>query len=141
MPHYASKIKLRIDWGDIDQFQHVNNISILRYIQSARVGYLEKTGLLQLQGTEKKGPVIASITTQFIKPLFYPGTITIYSRVEVIKNTSFRIYHAIHNGENELTTEATDIIVFYDFTANMKIKIPDALKEKIASLENSVEAP
>ncbi len=139
MQQFASKIKLRIDWNDIDMFHHVNNISVLRYVQSARTHYLEAIGLMQLQLTDKKGPILASSSTQFKKQLFYPGSVTIYSKVNAIKNSSFTLQHWIYDDSGELTTEVTDIIVFFDFTTNTKLKIPDALKEKIHSLENRVQ--
>ena len=139
MQQFASKIKLRIDWNDIDMFHHVNNIAVLRYVQSARTHYLEAIGLMQLQLTDKKGPILASSSTQFKKQLFYPGNITVYSTVSAIKNTSFTLQHCIYDDSGELATEVTDIIVFFDFTANTKLKIPDALKAKIHSLENRVQ--
>ena len=139
MQQFASKIKLRIDWNDIDMFHHVNNIAVLRYVQSARTHYLEAIGLMQLQLTDKKGPILASSSTQFKKQLFYPGNVTVYSRVSAIKNTSFTLQHCIYDDSGELATEVTDIIVFFDFTANTKLKIPDTLKAKIHSLENRVQ--
>jgi acyl-CoA thioester hydrolase len=139
MELFANMIKLRIDWNDIDQFKHVNNISVLRYIQSSRVSYCEKIGIIQMHSAENKGPVIASINTQFIKPLFYPGSIIVYSKIGTIKNTSFEIIHLIYNNQNEITTEARDIMVFYDFTKNTKIKLTDSLKEKIMCIENTIE--
>jgi acyl-CoA thioesterase FadM len=43
------KLELRIDWSDIDLFGHINNLAILRYVQAARVNYLEIIGLMQSQ--------------------------------------------------------------------------------------------
>ena len=41
MDDYATKLDLRIDWSEIDSFGHINNIAIMKYIQAARVNYLE----------------------------------------------------------------------------------------------------
>jgi len=131
------KLELRIDWSEIDAFGHVNNLSILKYIQAARVNYLEIIGLMQMQTTIKIGPILASTACQFRKPLFYPGQITVYTNVNDVKNSSFHVQHQIINDKKELVAEAQDIIVFYDFNKNTKLTISDEIKEKIAELEES----
>ena len=130
-------MELRIDWSEIDAFGHVNNLSILKYIQAARVNYLEIIGLMQMQATIKIGQILASTTCQFRKPLFYPGQVTIYTSVDNVKNSSFHVQHQIMNDKKELVAEAQDIIVFYDFNKNAKLNIPNEIKEKIAELEET----
>ncbi|AIF52984.1 thioesterase family protein [Pelosinus sp. UFO1] len=135
MNDFSTKLELRIDWSEIDLFEHVNNVAISKYIQSARVNYLETIGLMQLQSETKKGPILVSTTCQFRKPLFYPGQVSIYSKVEFIKNTSFGIKHIIYNEQNEISAEAQDIIVFFDFNNNAKLIIPNEIREKIETVE------
>ena len=130
------KLELRIDWSEIDLFGHVNNLSIQKYIQSARVNYLETIGLMLSQSDIKIGPTLVSSTCQFRKMLFYPGNVTVYSKVDLIKTTSFRILHEILNDQNEIAAEAHDIIVLFDFVKNHKLIITDEIKKKIAELEN-----
>ena len=132
----AIKLELRIDWSEIDLFGHVNNLAILKYIQAARINYLELIDLMQLQAEKKIGPILASTNCQFRKPLFYPGQVTIYSKVDFIKNTSFRIQHVVYNNNHEVSAEAHDIIVFYDFKKNTKLPITEAIRRKIEVLEN-----
>ena len=137
MTDSSMKIELRIDWSELDAFGHVNNLEIMKYIQAARLNYLEKVGLMKLHDDENKGPILASIHCQFRKPLFYPGQVVVLSKVEYIKNTSFKVQHEIFNESNELVAEAQDIIVFYDFTKKHKIAITTQIKQKIESMENS----
>ena len=91
---------------------------------------------MQLQSEIKIGPILASTTCQFCKPLFYPGQVTVYSKVDFIKNTSFKIQHEISNDNNEISAEAQDIIVLYNFDKNTKLIIPDEIKKKIVELGN-----
>lgn len=130
------KIELRIDWSEIDLFGHVNNLAISKYIQAARVNYLELAGLMQLQSEIKIGPILASATCHFRKPLFYPGQVIIYSKIETIKKTSFIIHHEIINDKDEIIAEARDVIVFYDFNKNTKLIIPDDMKDKLIESGN-----
>jgi Predicted thioesterase len=135
MDHFSAKLELRIDWSEIDLFGHVNNVAFLKYIQAARVHYMEMIGLMQMQAETKKGPVLASVSCQFRKPLFYPGQVIIYSQVDSMKNTSLGMYHEIHDPDDEIVAEAQDIIVLYDFIKNAKLIIPDEIREKIERLE------
>jgi len=137
MKDYSKKLEIRIDWFEMDLFGHVNNVAILNYVQAARVKYLEAIGLMQSQAEKKIGPVLASINCQYYKELFYPGQVTVYSKVDYIKNTSFRIQHRIYNDKNELIAEAQDIIVCYDFRKNTKLAIPDDVRRSIEELENN----
>jgi YbgC/YbaW family acyl-CoA thioester hydrolase len=86
MNDFSMKLELRIDWSELDAFGHVNNLEIMKYVQTARVKYLEKVGLMQLQSQENIGPILASIHCQFRKPLFYPGQVIVRSKVEYIKS-------------------------------------------------------
>lgn len=136
MTNYPIKTKLNIDWTDIDLFGHVNNVAILKYVQSARVNYLEHIGLMQLQSETKMGPILASVSCQFRKSLYYPGQVTIYSKVDSINNTSFRMQHLIYDRDNNISAEAEDILVFFDFHNNTKLSITNEIREKIEALEN-----
>jgi acyl-CoA thioester hydrolase len=130
----STSLGIKIDWSEIDLFGHINNVAILKYVQSARVHLLEKLGLMASQAGEKKGPILASVDCQFIKPLFYPGTVTIHSTISLIKTTSFRVTHTIYNDKTEITAKANDIIVLYDFITENKLRIDDDLRKKLESL-------
>ncbi len=132
------KLELRIDWSEIDLFGHVNNLAIFKYVQAARVNYMEMIGLMQLQAEIKTGPILASATCQFRKPLFYPGKVIVYSRVDAIKNSSFHLQHEIKNDDGEIAAEAHDIIVMYDFGKKHKFNIPEEIKDKITLLNKTL---
>jgi acyl-CoA thioester hydrolase len=87
--------------------------------------------LMQLQAEKKKGPILASMNSQFRKPLFFPGDVIIFSKVEWIKNSSFSLKHEVVNGNNEIAAEVQDVIVFYDFIKNIKLNLPLEIREKI----------
>jgi acyl-CoA thioester hydrolase len=136
--NFPVKLKLRIDWGDIDSFGHVNNVAIFKYIQASRVKYIEKLGLSKMHIESKIGPVLASCQCEFKIPLYYPGQITILSRVDFIKNTSFSICHRIIDDKNQVTGEAKDILVLFDFNSNCKVQIPQKIRNRIEKLENKM---
>ncbi len=132
---FPIKLQLRIDWSELDYFGHVNNVSFFKYIQASRVNYWDRIGLTKSHTETNIGPMLASCKCDFTQPLFYPGEVTILSRVDFIRNTSFSICHRIINDKGQISAEAQDIIVMFDFNQNEKVKFPNELKEVIEKLE------
>jgi acyl-CoA thioester hydrolase len=135
MENSPVQLKLRIDWSELDLFGHVNNVNFFKYVQASRVNYWENISLIRFYTEKKIGPMLASTSCQFKKPIFYPGNIVIKANVEFIKTTSFGIHHQIIDDQNALAAEAHDIIVIYDFNTNEKIAFPDELRKEIELLE------
>lgn len=141
MKDFRMKYEVLIDWSDLDLFEHVNNLKIMKYVQSARINYLEKVGLMPMDKIAKTGPILASLHTQFRQPILYPGTVTIYSRVDYIKTSSIKFHHEVYNNRNELVVEAQDIVVYYDFNKNHKLTIPQELRHKFEVIEQKSYDP
>lgn len=130
MGRFSTEIQLRIDWSEIDSFGHINNLAILRYVQSARVQLLEMLGLMPL---ENISAVVAAISCQFRRPLYYPGDVTVRSKVGEIKTTSFAIKHEVFDDKGECAAEAEDIMVLFDFREGTKVALPDGLKSRLGT--------
>lgn len=135
MENFPVKLPLRIDWGEMDLFGHVNNVAYFKYIQASRVNYWEVSMLTKLFDERKIGPILLSTGCQFIKPLFYPGNIIIESRIEFIKTTSFGIHHRILNDRGEIAAEAHDVIVTYDFNKNDKVPVSEEFRRSVGVIE------
>ncbi|MES2681491.1 MAG: acyl-CoA thioesterase [Bacteroidota bacterium] len=127
--------ELRIDWSELDYFKHVNNVSIFKYIQSARVNYWDQIGLTQFHRSANIGPMLASTHCDFSSPLFYPGKVKVLTRTEFIKNTSFGFAHMILNEAGEIAASAKDVMVMFDFNKNEKVIVPTRFREAIEQLE------
>ena len=66
---------LPILWGDMDSLGHVNNTIYFKYMEQARVTWIEAmTGSLT---DAKEGPVIANAFFNFYQPLVFPGDLLI----------------------------------------------------------------
>jgi acyl-CoA thioester hydrolase len=135
MASYPVKLKLRLDWSEMDLFGHINNVSYFKYVQASRVNYWETIGLTKLYANIGLGPMLAATSCQFLKPLHYPGNIIIQASVVEIKTTSFRIQHQILDTGHDIAAEAEDIIVMYDFKKAEKMAIPGDIRKKIEQLE------
>ncbi len=124
------KLSLRIDWGDQDLLGHVNNVSIIRYLQAGRVMFMEKIGLPAFPGM-KTGPIEAATQIQFRKQLFFPGNVTVCTTVKEVKNTSIVLEHLVYDEAGDLAVSGTEVIVHFDFVKQTKIPLTDQLRENI----------
>ena len=53
---YPVSIVIPVAWGDMDAFQHVNNVTYGRWLESARIAYFRRIGFMsQSYKTPPKG--------------------------------------------------------------------------------------
>jgi acyl-CoA thioester hydrolase len=133
--NFPCTLKLRIDWSEQDLFGHVNNVMFMKYIQAARINYWEAVGIYQDFPTTGIGPMLVAISCQYKKPLHFPGSIVVHTRMKFIKTTSFSLHHQVRNMNNELCAEAEDVMVVFDFNKNEKVQFPDDIRKKVEDLE------
>ena len=87
LAQYPVIFEQRVAWGDMDAFGHVNNAVYYRYIESARLAYLDRLNILV-------GPLLTVVATnqcRYLKPVVYPDQLKIGVRIEDIGTTSFRM--------------------------------------------------
>jgi acyl-CoA thioester hydrolase len=123
-----TNISLRIDWSEMDVFGHINNVMIMKYVQAARLNYIEAIGLMNLHRTQNIGFMVAETNCQFKKELNFPGNISIDTENVFVKNTSFSLEHTLTNDKGELIAIAKDVLVVFDFTKKEKCLIPEGIK-------------
>lgn len=133
---YPSKLNIRIDWSDLDVYGHVNNVAYIRYVQAARVQYIMPLELIEQYLSTKVSIILASTAIQYLSPLFFPGEASVETSISFIKNSSFGFCHRIRNAQGQIVAEAQDVMVYYDFNKNEKVRIPNEMRAKISSIEN-----
>ncbi|MGA8853634.1 MAG: acyl-CoA thioesterase [Christiangramia sp.] len=94
---YKLSLDLRIDWSDLDMYEHVNNVSYMRYLQSGRVNFWEASGIHDFYRNSNQGTMLVSTKCDFKKSLHYPGNAIIKTKLDFIGNTSFGLKHIILN--------------------------------------------
>jgi acyl-CoA thioester hydrolase len=125
-------LTLRIDWSELDVFGHVNNVMFMKYVQAARLHYVEHIGLMALHRAENIGFMVAETRCQFKKLLHFPGNVNLLTKQISIGNTSFVLEHHITNDDKETVAIATDVLVVYDFEKQEKCLIPTAIKRRMS---------
>jgi acyl-CoA thioester hydrolase len=133
---YPVLSEIAILWGDEDAFGHVNNVSYLRWAESARVDYLRKIDFFPPLPPEGIGPILASITCHYRRQLTYPDTVVVGTRVTAIGNSSFRMEHRIvSRASGEVVADVDSTIVAVDYTMGKGVRVSEKVRRAIADLE------
>jgi acyl-CoA thioester hydrolase len=129
-------LDLPVLWGDMDALQHVNNVRFFRYLESARIEYMERAGLFALLRENGIGPILAETNCKFISPLTYPDTIAVGCRtVSMTESELTQEYLIVSRGQERATALGQARIVAYDFKALSRSSFPEPLFERIRSLD------
>ena len=129
-------IKQTIAWGDMDAYQHVNNVMYFRYFESARLAYFREMGFKRTYDARSDtGPILAHTSCSFLQPLVYPDTVEVGCKVSKIGNTSFVLEHEIWSPKLGLAASGEGVVVCYDFKNKHKIPVPDELRKRIEEME------
>ena len=133
---YPGIFEIRVAWGEMDAFQHINNVAYFRYFESARIDYFQRISYMQHVQNEGIGPILASISCTYKVPLTFPDLITVGTRVTRMEDDRFVIRHVIYSSRlDKITTQSESLIVSYDYQNNCKISVPESLRKMIFELE------
>jgi acyl-CoA thioester hydrolase len=136
LAEFPTTIAIPVQWGDQDAFAHVNNTVYLRWFESSRIAYFGPDGLHAMMAREKIGPILASITCHFRRPITYPDTVRVGARITRIGRTSMTMEHRlIVESSGAVAAEGTSTIVVFDYAANRPHPVPDRIRAEIESRE------
>jgi len=123
--------KIKVRWGDMDAVGHVNNAMYFRYMEQARVSWLES--LKVRVGGTRKGPVIVSASCTIIKSIVYPATVEVSVYGGEPGRSSFPIYHEIYLEDHPEVkfAEGEVTAVWIDHELGKSIPLPDKLRKQL----------
>jgi len=124
-------MRMPIRWGDMDAMGHVNNTNYFRYIESARIAWLEQVG--GLPDSRDEGPVIVNASMNFLKQLTYPADIEVRTFVAPPGRSSVEVSHEIRligaDGEpGDLHADGVAKVVWVDFKLGKSAPLPASLR-------------
>jgi len=126
-------MRIPIRWGDMDAMGHVNNTVYFRYIESARIAWLDQVGALPDPAAPGEGPAVVNAYCSFLKQLTYPGEIEVATFVGPPGRSSIEVTHEIRlvgpNGQAaSLHAEGGAKVVWIDFKAEKSRPLPERLR-------------
>ena len=133
---FSVVFSIPVQWGEQDAFQHVNNVVYFRWFESARIAYTNRLGLGDVMARFQVGPILAAIACDYRRPVTFPDTVHVGSRVTKIGRTSFAMEHAlVSEAAAAVAAEGRSTIVVYDYNAATPVPVPDEIRRAIAALE------
>jgi acyl-CoA thioester hydrolase len=115
----------------MDALGHINNAMYFRYMESARVAYLSKIGILL--GHDNQSFVLANTMCNFILPISYPANLTIETYVSKLGNSSVDFIHKFINNDkkDEITAIGLATAVWVNLIKNKAIALPKQIRDKL----------
>ncbi|MCE9566024.1 MAG: acyl-CoA thioesterase [Planctomycetes bacterium] len=129
-------IELDVAWGEMDAYAHVNNVVYFSYFENARIHYLDRIGWMASKLETGHGPILASTSARYRKPVSYPDHLLVGARITDIQPDRVTFdYRIVSMKLNAVACEGQAVVVSYDYNAEKKAPIPDAVRKAIEELE------
>jgi len=116
-----------IRWGDMDAFGHVNNTVYFRYMEQARLEWLEGQDPQYMATDDDESSVIANASCDFLLPLVYPGELEVRMFLGEPRRSSIDTYYEIWSDGRKFADGASRI-VWIKRSTGRSTPIPDAVK-------------
>ena len=131
--------KIPVIWGDMDSFQHVNNVIYFRYFESARIQYFETLGWLKIIEKRGIGPILGSTSCRYRIPLTYPDTVFAGAKITDLHEKSFTMEYLLVSEKHEgPVAEGTGIVFCYNYQKSQTATIPEVIQQSIEKLEDCI---
>lgn len=136
MAAFPVKTEIRLQWGDMDAAQHVNNVVYLRWFETARVDYFLRLGQDVVFNDDQPGFILASQDCKYLFPITFPDTLIAAVRIAEVKADRFTMHCKMFSRRHQrLAAIANGVVVTYNYAAQKKTEIPRIILEKIADFE------
>jgi acyl-CoA thioester hydrolase len=135
-------IELPVQWGDMDSFGHVNNVTYLRWFESARIAYFRAAGVLARMESERVGPILARSSIDYRIALEFPDDVRVAATVTKFGNTSFTMAMRMSSRRHDraIAAENENVIVMVDYKTQRKVQLWDELRANILALEAKADS-
>jgi acyl-CoA thioester hydrolase len=99
---YPRLFEMRASYGDVDSFQHLNNVALARYLEEGRASLnMEVFGIdAVVRPSLGVQLLFASIEIDYVSQGLYPGVITVATAISRIGRSSFVHASALFQNDN-----------------------------------------
>jgi len=137
---YPVSVTIPVAWGEMDAFQHVNNVVFARWLETARIAYFTRIGLLERMRREGVGPIVGRIAIDFRRPVTFPDTVRVDATAKKLGRSSFTMAYRIWSTAQEVeVATGEDVIVTLDYRSGRTTAVDEALRASIVGLEATAQ--
>jgi len=129
----AFEMRIPIRWGDMDAMGHLNNTSYFRYMETARIDWMNSIG--SMPDPKGEGPVIVNAFCNFYKQLEYPGNVLIKMYVSDAARTTFETWVTMERVDQPGVVYASGgaTTIWVDFPAQKAKTMPEHIRELVSA--------
>ena len=124
-------------WGDMDAMGHVNNTLYFRYMEIARMDWMEQLLARAAQTADApppgQGPVVVNAFCNFLRELRYPGSVLVRLYVANPGRSSFDTFYELARDDQpqEVFANGGAKVVWIDHQQRKSVGLPAALRKVI----------
>ncbi|WP_201576154.1 acyl-CoA thioesterase [Psychrobacter okhotskensis] len=135
LAHYPVIRHQPIHWGEMDAFNHLNNVVYYRYAESARIAYLQTLGMFD----GSMVTVLAQSSCQYLRPVVYPDTLLLGVRCQRLGTTSIVIEYSYYSASQQaLVATAEAVVVRLESDGKTKLPWTTEERKRLLALETAV---
>jgi acyl-CoA thioester hydrolase len=140
LAEYPIRFETPVAWGEMDAFEHVNNVIYFKYFESARIEYFRQIQFPEHMESTGVGPILASTSCRFRKPLAYPDRVTVGARVTQLDTDRFTmLYRVVSHELGAVAADGEGLIVAYNYRTAEKASLPDVIRDRILAMDPGVD--
>jgi len=128
---FVHEMLMPIRWGDMDAFAHVNNTIFFRYMEQARVEWIESLGFKL--AVDSTAMLMVNGFCNFHQQLSYPGELILKTYIGSIGKSSVDLYTtmSLTTSPDVLAAAGGATMVCVDLSTNKSIPWPESILQKI----------
>lgn len=137
IPVFKNVLRIQVRFSDVDMMGHVSNTIYQTYYDSGKVNYFDEVKLDM--DFVNIGVVGASVTIEYLKPIFMKTRILVKSRVSVLGHKSMTMEHQLVNEQtDEILSTCKAVLVCFAIKDQVSIPIPQNWRDNILAYDNDV---
>ena len=120
-----------VRWGDMDALGHVNNTLYFRYLEIARVEWLQRVG--GPPNASGEGPIIVNTFCNFLRQLKYPGAVRVHLYTGEMGRSSLDTWATMERVDEpgQLCATGGATVVWADLLRQRSAPLPEWLRARI----------
>jgi len=128
-------VTIEVQWGEMDALGHVNNARFFTWFESARIALFQRIGVAT-SGPFEIGPILATTTCDFLRPVVFPATLSIHVKVARVGETSIAMEYEVADAAPPAVVYArgSSVAVLVDYRTMKKVRVPDDVRTAVQAL-------
>ena len=134
---FKNVIPIQVRFNDVDMMGHVSNTVYYNYYDAGKINYFDI--VLPEMDFIHSGFVGATITINYLNPLYMKTKVLVKTRVSILGTKSITMEHLLvdeHN--NEVLSNCSAVLVCYYVKAKKSMVIPESWRHNILTYDDNV---